>query len=172
MGRMGWIELQEINTGFDFTTDCPFWNGFWDSGGVLGRVGSDPDSASKTLKQYHQVLWSKPLPNGVTMPLVGYGTYLTSPRKTEHLVRTALEVGYRHIDTAQNYGNEHEVGLAVKHSGIVREDLTLNQQLIKLKPMFYGNRNGCISILWNKGLRMSRGLLSGKAWMIYSEIKH
>lgn len=68
------------------------------------------------------------LNNGVTMPLVGYGTYLTSPRKTEHLVRTALEVGYRHIDTAQNYGNEHEVGLAVKHSGIVREELFITSK--------------------------------------------
>ena len=33
MGRKGRIKLQEINTGFDFTTDCPFWKGFWDSGG-------------------------------------------------------------------------------------------------------------------------------------------
>ena len=75
MGRMGRIELQEINTGFDFTTDCPFWNGFWDSGGLLGRVGSDPDSASKTLKQYHRVLWSKPLPNGEELSLTSGDRY-------------------------------------------------------------------------------------------------
>ena len=68
------------------------------------------------------------LNNGATMPLVGYGTYLTSPRQTEHLVRMALEVGYRHIDTAQNYGNEHEVGLAVKHSGLEREEVFITSK--------------------------------------------
>ena len=68
------------------------------------------------------------LNNGATMPLVGYGTYLTSPRQTEHLVRMALEVGYRHIDKAQNYGNEHEVGLAVKHSGLEREELFITSK--------------------------------------------
>ena len=47
MGRMGRIELQDINTDFDLTTDCPFWNGFCSSGGVLGSVGADPDSACR-----------------------------------------------------------------------------------------------------------------------------
>lgn len=63
------------------------------------------------------------LNNGVVMPILGYGTYLTPPRHTETLVRQALETGYRHIDTAQHYGNEHEVGLAVKNSGIPREEI-------------------------------------------------
>lgn len=63
------------------------------------------------------------LNNGVEIPSLGYGTYLTSPRVTEQNVLQALQVGYRLIDTAQNYGNEREVGLAVKNSGIKREDI-------------------------------------------------
>ena len=68
------------------------------------------------------------LNNGVNMPLIGYGTNLTAPRNAEHLVGLALEAGYRHIDTAQNYGNEHEVGLAVKNSGISREELFITSK--------------------------------------------
>ncbi|RVU76843.1 MULTISPECIES: aldo/keto reductase [Lactobacillus] len=63
------------------------------------------------------------LNNGVKIPVIGYGTYLTSPRMTEKSVSTALEAGYRLIDTAQNYGNEHEVGAAIKKSGINRSEI-------------------------------------------------
>ena len=58
------------------------------------------------------------LNNGVKMPISGYGTYQTSPRIIEQCVADALQIGYRSIDTAQCYGNEHEVGLACKNSGI------------------------------------------------------
>lgn len=57
------------------------------------------------------------------MPLIGYGTYQTPPSITERRVADALKVGYRSIDTAQCYGNEHEVGLACRKSGIPREEL-------------------------------------------------
>lgn len=68
------------------------------------------------------------LNNGVEIPAIGYGTYLTPPGQTEKLVQQALEVGYRHIDTAQNYGNEREVGLALKASGIPREDVFITSK--------------------------------------------
>ncbi len=68
------------------------------------------------------------LNNGVKMPSVGYGTYLTPSRLTEELVLQALEAGYRHIDTAQNYGNEHEVGLAVKECGLPREEIFITSK--------------------------------------------
>lgn len=51
-----------------------------------------------------------PLNNGLKMPILGYGTYQISPRMTEQWVTKTLDVGYRLIDTAQCYGNEHEVG--------------------------------------------------------------
>lgn len=63
------------------------------------------------------------------MPLIGYGTYQTPPSITEHCVADALKVGYRSIDTAQYYGNEHEVGLACRKSGIPREELFIITKL-------------------------------------------
>ncbi len=69
------------------------------------------------------------LNNGVIMPLLGYGTYQTPARVTERCVADALEVGYRSIDTAQCYGNEREVGLACKASGIPREDIFITTKL-------------------------------------------
>ena len=61
--------------------------------------------------------------NGVRMPLVGYGTYRTSDRDVTALVLEALKAGYRHVDTAQCYGNERGVGKAIARSGIAREQL-------------------------------------------------
>lgn len=68
------------------------------------------------------------LNNGIDMPIIGYGTYSIPQRHTETLVRQALETGYRHIDTAQYYGNEHEVGLAVKNSGIPRNKIFITSK--------------------------------------------
>lgn len=59
-----------IDTAFDFTTDSPhFWDTFWQNNSGMGSGGSDPDNASKTLKTYHQALWSRVLPNGEAMEL-------------------------------------------------------------------------------------------------------
>ncbi len=69
------------------------------------------------------------LNNGVEMPILGYGTYQTPPRITQRCVSDALEAGYRSIDTAQCYGNEREVGLACRSSGIPRSDLFLTTKL-------------------------------------------
>lgn len=69
------------------------------------------------------------LNNGVEMPVLGYGTYQTPPRITERCVADALRVGYRLIDTAQCYGNEQEVGLACRKSGIARSELFITTKL-------------------------------------------
>ena len=63
------------------------------------------------------------LPTGAPIPVLGFGTYKVAPEDTYDAVSRALEVGYRHIDTAQMYGNEAEVGAALEASGIAREDL-------------------------------------------------
>ncbi len=64
------------------------------------------------------------LNNGVEIPYLGLGTYkMAAGNETYNAVRTALDYGYRHIDTASIYGNEAEVGKAVKESGIPREDI-------------------------------------------------
>lgn len=69
------------------------------------------------------------LNNGVEMPVLGYGTYQTSPRITQRCVEDALSVGYRSIDTAQCYGNEREVGLACRSSNIPRSELFITTKL-------------------------------------------
>ena len=69
------------------------------------------------------------LNDGHTMPMVGFGTYQMPRRITQLCVEQALEIGYRHIDTAQCYGNEHEVGLAVKASGLKREEVFVTTKL-------------------------------------------
>lgn len=69
------------------------------------------------------------LPNGTRIPRVGFGTYKIPPAQTQQAVESALETGYRHIDTADMYRNEAEVGAALKASGIPREDLFVATKL-------------------------------------------
>ena len=61
--------------------------------------------------------------NGREIPEVGYGTWLIKNENACECVKTALECGYRHIDTAQAYGNEKGVGEAIRASGLKREDI-------------------------------------------------
>jgi 2,5-diketo-D-gluconate reductase A len=59
----------------------------------------------------------------VLMPAIGFGTWQLENGTAVPLVEKAIEVGYRHIDTAQIYGNEQDVGAAIKNSGIKRDEL-------------------------------------------------
>lgn len=63
------------------------------------------------------------LNNGVNVPALGFGTWCINDDKAAAAVKTALEVGYRHIDTAQAYANERGVGEGIKQSGIAREKI-------------------------------------------------
>lgn len=74
------------------------------------------------------------LNNGVKMPMAGIGTFLLSPDEAEASVLSALQCGYRLIDTANAYVNEKAVGRAMKKSGVAREDIFLET---KLWPAFY-----------------------------------
>ena len=69
------------------------------------------------------------LNNGIAIPQIGYGVFQTPPQETERAVREALEVGYRHIDTAQAYRNEEGVGAAVAASGLPREEVFLTTKI-------------------------------------------
>ena len=70
------------------------------------------------------------LSNGVEIPAVGYGTYLTGG-KDDSTVAAALEAGYRHFDTASFYGTEQALGDALKAAGVPREELFLTSKLWK-----------------------------------------
>ncbi|MGW5237649.1 aldo/keto reductase [Monashia sp. NPDC004114] len=63
------------------------------------------------------------LNNGVRMPALGLGVFQTPADETRAAVTAALELGYRHIDTAAAYGNEREVGDAIRSSGIPRDEI-------------------------------------------------
>lgn len=69
------------------------------------------------------------LSNGVKMPQLGYGVYQIGKDECERCVLDALKVGYRHIDTAQSYFNEEEVGNAIIKSGIPREEIFLTTKV-------------------------------------------
>src|ERR671932_1718926 len=69
------------------------------------------------------------LNDGNTIPQVGFGVFLIEPKDTAKAVSEALEVGYRHIDTAEMYGNEKEVGEAILSSGLDRGDVFVTSKL-------------------------------------------
>lgn len=77
----------------------------------------------------------KTLSNGVSMPMLGLGTFKVSEGEAYDTVLEALKLGYRHIDTAQIYGNEASVGKAIKDSGIRREEIFVTT---KLSPINLG----------------------------------
>jgi diketogulonate reductase-like aldo/keto reductase len=73
---------------------------------------------------------TKTLPSGAQMPVVGLGVYLSEPgAETYNAVLSALKMGYHHIDTAQYYKNEEDVGRAVKDSGAPREEIFVTTKL-------------------------------------------
>jgi 2,5-diketo-D-gluconate reductase A len=69
------------------------------------------------------------LNNGVDIPQLGLGVLLLNPEETIEAVGAALRIGYRHIDTAQAYGNEKEVGRAIARSGLDPDDIFVTSKL-------------------------------------------
>jgi 2,5-diketo-D-gluconate reductase A len=69
------------------------------------------------------------LNNGVRIPQLGFGVFKVPPAETRAATRAALEVGYRHIDTAEMYGNERGVGEAVRDSGLDRDEVFVTSKL-------------------------------------------
>ena len=73
-------------------------------------------------------------PRGLDVPAIGLGTYRnTDPEECAESVRTALEVGYRHVDTAEAYGNEEAVGEGLARSRVPREDVFLATKVLHPK---------------------------------------
>ncbi|CAJ1502957.1 aldo/keto reductase [[Mycobacterium] burgundiense] len=69
------------------------------------------------------------LNDGSTIPQLGFGVYQIAPADTAGAVRKALEIGYRHIDTAQMYGNEQGVGQAIRDAGLDRSEVYVTSKL-------------------------------------------
>ncbi|GAA4539852.1 aldo/keto reductase [Mycobacterium paraffinicum] len=69
------------------------------------------------------------LNDGVRIPQLGFGVFQIKPDETAAAVKTALEIGYRHIDTAEMYGNEKEVGQGIRDAGLDRGDVFVTSKL-------------------------------------------
>lgn len=86
----------------------------------------------------------KKLTNGVIIPMLGLGTFLVTDEDIAYeTVRYALSIGYRHIDTAQMYGNEHIIGKALRDSGIPRNEIFITTKqkghstIVEMRKAFY-----------------------------------
>src|ERR1700761_1996429 len=69
------------------------------------------------------------LNDGNTIPQLGFGVFKIEPEQTASAVRSALEVGYRHIDTAEMYGNEKQVGEGIRDAGLDRREVFITSKL-------------------------------------------
>ena len=69
------------------------------------------------------------LNNGVEIPAIGLGVFQSPPAQTIDAVRTALETGYRHIDTAAAYLNERQVGEGIRSSGLARDEVFIETKI-------------------------------------------
>lgn len=78
------------------------------------------------------------LNNGIEMPILGYGVYQVKGEECERCVLDAISVGYRAIDTAQSYGNEEEVGNAIRKCSVPREELFITTK-VWISNGGYGN---------------------------------
>jgi 2,5-diketo-D-gluconate reductase A len=76
-----------------------------------------------------QVIPHIPLNDGRSIPQLGFGVFQVAPADTARTVAAAFEVGYRHIDTAEMYGNERGVGEAIRASGLDRDSLYITSKL-------------------------------------------
>src|ERR1700753_1797829 len=92
----------------------------------VGRPNND-----RNHQEVHQMssVPSIKLNDGNAIPQLGFGVYQIKPDETAAAVRTALEIGYRHIDTAQMYGNEKEVGQGIRDSAIDRDEVFVTSKL-------------------------------------------
>jgi diketogulonate reductase-like aldo/keto reductase len=93
------------------------------------------------------------LNNNVRMPILGLGVYQTPPgRVTQNAVKFALTVGYRHVDTARIYGNEADVGEALRKSGLPREELFVTTKLWNSDQGYDSTPRACEASLKRLGL--------------------
>ena len=93
------------------------------------------------------------LNNDVRMPILGLGVYQSPPgRVTRNAVNLALRVGYRHVDTARIYGNEADVGEAVRESGVPRGDLFVTTKLWNSDQGYDSTLRACEASLKRLGL--------------------
>ena len=101
----------------------------------------------------------KKLSNDVEIPILGLGSYQTQPgRATQNAVSYALGCGYRHFDTARIYGNESDVGKAIRNSGISREEVFITTKLWNSDQGYESAIRACETSLKTLGLDLPHPL--------------
>ncbi|WP_323736362.1 aldo/keto reductase [Methanosphaera sp. ISO3-F5] len=83
------------------------------------------------------------LTNGTKIPQLGFGVFQIPPENTKEIVKQAIEVGYRHFDTAQAYFNEAELGEAIKESGIKREEFFITTKVWHTSHGYQETKKAC-----------------------------
>src|SRR5215213_9152217 len=101
------------------------WNGVPSCGSPTGEVGHYTRRSCTSLSAVPDIT----LNDGNTIPQLGFGVFQIEPSDTAEAVREALEIGYRHIDTAEMYHNEKEVGEAIGASGLDRGEVFVTSKL-------------------------------------------
>lgn len=103
----------------------------------------NPSSSNKM--QRRTIKGTLTLSNSVKIPQLGFGVYQSSKDHCIKTCLTALENGYRHIDTAQYYGNEDEVGRAVEKSGLDRRDVFITTKVLSAEGSVEKNYQKCLA---------------------------
>uniref|UniRef100_K3WD18 NADP-dependent oxidoreductase domain-containing protein n=1 Tax=Globisporangium ultimum (strain ATCC 200006 / CBS 805.95 / DAOM BR144) TaxID=431595 RepID=K3WD18_GLOUD len=100
---------------------------------------------------------SKKLPSGALIPSIGLGVYQSQPgNETYQAVLTALQYGYRHIDTAKAYSNERDVGRAIRDSGVPREQIFVTS---KIYTMTWGSYNHVVAAVRESNEKLGLGYI-------------
>lgn len=166
-----------IDESFDFTTDSPgYWDGFWDRNEGLGYGGSDPDNASPTLQRYHQLLWSKPLPNGEVMNLkAGSGPYyLTWNDFRFGSDSIIVSFRYKKYKYMMDQVAERVGGFKAYYEDLLRKSYTIGGTIIFPKHPNSMNQdkgtNACISDRWDLTLECIRRYYKGETSPLYDTI--
>ncbi len=95
---------------------------------------------------------TKQLSNGVEIPVLALGTWFIDDSKAADAVRAAVQLGYRHVDTAQAYGNEHGVGEGVRTCGVPREQLFVTSKVAAEHKTYEAAAAGIDKTLADMGL--------------------
>jgi len=124
------------------------------------------------------------LANGVEIPRLGLGVYQSPPgRTTRHAVEYALSIGYRHVDTASLYGNEEDVGIALRESGLNRDEVFITTKVWNSEQGYDSTLRACEGSLRRLGftyvdlylIHWPVAMLSNETWramvQLYRESK-
>ncbi len=116
---------------------------------IVGKI----DVGTEILVLIFKMEKMKKLSDGTDIPRVGLGTWKLNGKECADLVSKALDMGYRHIDTAEAYGNEKDIGKALKRSSVNRKDLFITSKVWTLDGLDYEKViRSCNKSLKNLGL--------------------